>query len=42
MAAAFNPKDPNTFATASLDRTVKVWDVNQWQCNYTLEGHQSG
>lgn len=24
MQVVFNPKDPNTFATASLDRTVKV------------------
>jgi coatomer subunit beta' len=24
MMVAFNPKDPNTFATASLDRKIKV------------------
>jgi len=25
---AFNPKDPNTFASASLDRSVKVWGLS--------------
>ena len=25
MQCSFNPKDTNTFASASLDRTVKVW-----------------
>eukprot|EP01065_Artemidia_motanka_P019890 TRINITY_DN2378_c0_g1_i1.p1 TRINITY_DN2378_c0_g1~~TRINITY_DN2378_c0_g1_i1.p1 ORF type:complete len:1194 (+),score=588.43 TRINITY_DN2378_c0_g1_i1:100-3681(+) len=42
MAVTFNPKDPNTFATASLDRSIKVWDVNSWHCNFTLEGHSAG
>ena len=27
MMVGFNPKDPNTFASASLDKTVKVWNV---------------
>ncbi len=30
MHVVFNPKDPNTFASASLDRTVKArgcWDA---------------
>lgn len=25
MQVTFNPKDTNTFASASLDRTIKVW-----------------
>ena len=27
MQVEFNPKDSNTFASASLDRTVKVWGL---------------
>ena len=27
MMVTFNPKDPNTFASASLDRSIKVWLV---------------
>lgn len=39
---AFNPKDTNTFASASLDRTIKVWSVGQPTPNFTLEGHEKG
>lgn len=42
MAVAFNPKDTNTFATASLDRTIKVWNLGSPTANYTLEGHDKG
>jgi coatomer subunit beta' len=42
MALAVNPKDPNTFATASLDRTVKVWSLGSPVPNFTLEGHAKG
>eukprot|EP01107_Rhizomastix_libera_P000616 TRINITY_DN111_c0_g1_i1.p1 TRINITY_DN111_c0_g1~~TRINITY_DN111_c0_g1_i1.p1 ORF type:complete len:913 (-),score=245.43 TRINITY_DN111_c0_g1_i1:52-2769(-) len=42
MQIAFNPKDPNTFATASLDRTVKVWGLNSPNAYFTLEGHEKG
>ena len=38
----FNPKDSNTFASASLDRTVKVWSIGQPTPNFTLEGHEKG
>jgi coatomer subunit beta' len=34
----FNPKDNNTFASACLDRTVKVWSLGSSHANYTLEG----
>lgn len=42
MQVAFNPKDTNTFASASLDRTVKVWSLGQPAPNFTLEGHEKG
>ena len=42
MNVVFNPKDPNTFASSSLDRTIKVWNRSSYQCNFTLEGHQAG
>ena len=42
MSVVFNPKDPNTFATASLDRTIKIWSLASPTPNYTLEGHEKG
>ncbi|KHJ48446.1 WD domain, G-beta repeat protein [Trichuris suis] len=42
MQVVFNPKDSNTFASASLDRTVKVWQLGSSQPNFTLEGHEKG
>ena len=42
MHVAFNPKDSNTFASASMDRTLKVWNLSSPVANYTLEGHQKG
>ncbi|KAH3759001.1 coatomer subunit beta' [Pelomyxa schiedti] len=42
MMIVFNPKDPNTFASASLDRTVKVWGLNSSNPYFTLEGHDKG
>ena len=42
MMVAFNPKDTNTFASASLDRTIKVWGLNTLQPHFTLEGHEKG
>jgi WD40 repeat protein len=38
MSLAFNPKDTNTFASASLDKTVKVWNIASSNPNFTLEG----
>ncbi len=42
MQVVFNPKDSNTFASASLDRTIKVWSLASPVPNYTLEGHEKG
>lgn len=42
MMVAFNPRDTNTFASASLDRTIKVWGLNTLQPHFTLEGHEKG
>ncbi|KAM9317649.1 coatomer subunit beta'-like isoform 2-T2 [Pholidichthys leucotaenia] len=42
MQIVFNPKDNNQFASASLDRTVKVWQLGSKTPNFTLEGHQKG
>lgn len=42
MQVVFNPKDSNTFASASLDRTVKVWRLGSHKADFTLEGHERG
>ncbi|OZC09928.1 coatomer subunit beta' family protein [Onchocerca flexuosa] len=42
MQLVINPKDNNTFATASLDKTVKVWQFGSSTANFTLEGHEKG
>lgn len=42
MQIVFNPKDPNTFASASLDKSVKVWGLNSNTAHFTLEGHEKG
>lgn len=42
MQVCFNPKDGNSFASASMDRTVKVWTLGSPTANYTLEGHSKG
>ncbi|KAF5839138.1 coatomer WD associated region-domain-containing protein [Dunaliella salina] len=42
MQVTFNPKDNNTFASASLDRSIKVWSLGQPMPNFTLEGHDKG
>lgn len=40
MQINFNPKDSNVFASASLDKTIKVWSLTSHVANYTLEGHE--
>ncbi|XP_037299736.1 coatomer subunit beta' isoform X1 [Manduca sexta] len=42
MQIVINPKDNNTFASASLDTTVKVWQLGSSISNFTLEGHDKG
>jgi coatomer subunit beta' len=41
MSVAFNPKDTNTFASACLDRTVKIWNLGSNTPNFTLEAHET-
>ncbi|MCJ1401852.1 hypothetical protein MMC11_005069 [Xylographa trunciseda] len=41
MGLAINPKDTNTFASACLDRTVKIWNLGSGHANYTLEAHET-
>lgn len=42
MSLCFNPKDSNSFASASLDRSVKVWTLGAAAANFTLEAHEKG
>jgi len=42
MQLVINPKDNHTFATASLDKTIKVWQFGSQTPNFTLEGHEKG
>ena len=42
MQMAFNPKDANTFASCSLDKTIKVWGLTSSQAHFSLEGHERG
>ena len=41
MGLAINPKDTNTFASACLDRTVKIWSLGSSTPNQTLEAHET-
>ncbi|KAJ3513632.1 hypothetical protein NLJ89_g2841 [Agrocybe chaxingu] len=42
MNLAFNPKDSNTFVSACLDRTVKMWSLGSSTANFTMEAHDKG
>ncbi|KAM3699841.1 hypothetical protein ACJW31_05G056400 [Castanea mollissima] len=42
MQVAFNPKDSLTFASASLDGTIKIWNISSPAPNFTLDGHSKG
>jgi len=41
MDMSLNPKDTNTFASASLDKTIKIWHISTSKANshYSLIGH---
>ncbi|KAF2725754.1 Coatomer, beta' subunit [Polychaeton citri CBS 116435] len=41
MGLAINPKDGNTFASACLDRTVKIWSLGSSTPNFTLDAHET-
>ncbi|XBW34771.1 hypothetical protein QEN19_000337 [Hanseniaspora menglaensis] len=41
MSVAINPKDPTVFATASLDRTVKIWTIGKADPNLTILAHET-
>jgi WD40 repeat protein len=40
LAIAFSP-DGHTLASGSLDRTIKLWNPETYQCRLTLQDHQS-
>jgi len=42
MNIAFNPKDTNTFVSAFLDRTVKMWSLGSLHANFTIHAHDKG
>ena len=42
MDVKFNPKDPSTFASASLDTSIKFWSLTPAQNRFNLNGHEAG
>ncbi|CAB1349201.1 unnamed protein product [Coregonus sp. 'balchen'] len=42
MQIVINPKNNNQFTSASLDRTIKVWQLGSSTPNFSLEGHEKG
>ncbi|KAI9393553.1 hypothetical protein POPTR_006G250200v4 [Populus trichocarpa] len=42
MQVVFDPKDTSIFASASLDATVKIWNLNSPTPVATLNGHSKG
>ena len=44
MQLCINPKDTNMFASASLDRSIKIWTIStsKSNANFSLVGHQAG
>jgi coatomer subunit beta' len=41
MRVKINPRDTNTFASASLDRSIKVWGFTAGTPHFSLEGAAS-
>lgn len=43
MNIAINPRDPSKFASASMDKTIKVWNItSESKANFSLLGHTGG
>ena len=42
MMVKFNLKDTSVFASASLDRTIKVWGLGSHTPHFSLEGKEGG
>lgn len=42
MQVKFNPKDNNTFASCSLDNSIKVWGINSSSPYFSLSEHKMG
>lgn len=41
MDLTLNPKDTNAFASASLDKTIKIWTIGT-NSHFSLNGHEAG
>lgn len=42
LTLAFNPKDLTKFASGSMDKTVKIWNLTtDGKANMTISGHKS-
>lgn len=41
MGLAINPKDTNTFASACLDRTIKIWSFGSGSARQTIDAHET-
>ncbi|XP_066339703.1 receptor like protein kinase S.2-like isoform X3 [Miscanthus floridulus] len=39
MQVVFNPVDTDSFASASLDQTIKIWNISSSECKKTLSDH---
>lgn len=42
MMVRINPRDTNTFASASLDKSIKIWGLTAGTAHFALEGHDKG
>ena len=42
MNIGFNPKDTNTFTSACLDRTIKMWSISSPHANFTMDAYDKG
>ena len=41
-ALTVNPVDRSKYASASHDKTIRLWDANTHQCLKTMTGHADG